>query len=190
MFKQVLADQWESLNPVLQQHYGITDGESITMRGELSVRHGKFIKFLMPLIRLTGALIPVEGDRFEVIVENKRVGDVMYWHRSFKKDNKVYEFKSKMQKFENNIVEFVGLGIGVKMGLKVDDGRLIYEDKGYVIKLRKRLYSVPIHLLVGKSEIEEFVDINDEHDFKMRFVMTHPLFGFAFSYMGYMNIEN
>ena len=187
MFKTLLADQWTSLSPALQHHYGIKDGESIKMQGVLSVKHGKFIKILMPLIRLTGALVPVEGDSFSVTVENTRSGDTFYWHRQFYKDNKAYEFKSRMQQINNDIVEFVGLGIGIRMGLTVKDGRLIYEDKGYVMKIGSRLMPIPIHLLIGKSFIEEYTAKPGENDLDMRFIVNHPRFGFAFSYMGYLN---
>ncbi len=189
MFRAVLSDQWKSLSPILQKHYGIKDGEEISMRGELAVKHGKFIKILMPLIRLTGALVPVEGERFEVIVKNKRIGNTFYWHREFKKDNKIYEFNSKMQQFEHDIIEFVGLGVGIRMGLTVSDGKLVYEDKGYVFKLGSKLIPIPIGLLVGKSVIEEFTIDASPNDFDMKFVVNHPLFGFAFSYMGCLNYE-
>ena len=187
MFKTILAEQWGLLSPALQQHYGIQDGEEITMQGELEVKHGRFIKLLMPLIRLTGALVPVEGEKFIVSVENKRIGDTFYWHRCFRKDNKMYEFKSKMQQFDNDIVEFVGLGIGIRMELKVVDGGLVYEDKGYVFKLGSMLIPIPLHLLIGTSFIEEFTTKDSPHDLEMRFVVNHPWFGFGFSYMGYFN---
>jgi len=187
MFKTILADQWELLSPAVQQHYGIQDGEEISMQGELAVKHGKFIKLLMPFIRLTGALVPVEGEKFNVTVENKRVGDAFYWHRRFRKENKVYEFKSKMQQYDNDIVEFVGLGIGIRMGLSVIDDGLVYEDKGYIFKVGSILIPIPLHLLVGKSFIKEFSTTESPHDLEMHFVVQHPWFGFGFSYMGYFN---
>ncbi|MDH5388750.1 MAG: DUF4166 domain-containing protein [Gammaproteobacteria bacterium] len=188
MFRKILSDQWELLSPAVQRHYGIEDGEKITLRGELAVRHGKFIKMLMPFIRLTGALVPVEGEKFKVTVKNKRVGDTFYWHRVFKKDNKVYEFNSKMQQFDNDIVEFVGLSIGIRMGLKVISGGLTYEDKGYVLKIGSKLISIPLGLLVGKSVIKEFTTNEEVHDIEMEFIVNHPWFGFGFSYMGFFEI--
>lgn len=189
MFRTILSDQWTTLSPTVQQHYGIKDGEKIKMQGELAVKHGKFIKILMPLIRITGALVPVEGDKFFVTVENKRMGDTFYWHRQFQKGNKVYDFNSKMQQFDNDIIEFVGLGIGIRMGLKVSAGRLIYEDKGYVFKFGTKLIPIPLGMLIGKSIIEEFTINDNSNDIDMRFVVNHPWFGFAFSYMGFFNIE-
>ena len=189
MFKNILSDQWALLSPAVQQHYGITDGEEISLQGELAVKHGTFIKLLMPLIRLTGALVPVEGEKFIVTVDNKRIGDTFYWHRRFNKDNKVYKFKSKMQQYGNDIVEFVGLGIGIRMGISVVNGGLVYEDKGYVIKLGSLLIPIPLGLLVGRSHIEEFSTKDSPNDIDMRFVMNHPWFGFGFSYMGFFNIN-
>lgn len=189
MFKKLLSDQWALLSPAVQQHYGIADGEEISMQGELAVKHGTFIKLLMPLIRLTGALVPVEGEKFLVTVDNKRIGDTFYWHRRFNKDNKVYEFKSKMQPFGNDIVEFVGLGIGIRMGISVVNGGLAYEDKGYVFKLGSLLIPIPLGLLVGRSHIEEFSTKDSPNDIDMRFVMNHPWFGFGFSYMGFFNLN-
>ena len=189
MFKTILSDQWESLNPALRKHYGISDGEEVRMTGELAVKHGKFIKILMPLIRLTGALVPVEGDKFVVTVENKRIGDTFYWHREFKKGDVSYVFNSKMQQFGDDIVEFVGFGIGIRMGLKISEGGLVYEDKGYVFRLGTMLIPIPLRLLMGRAEIEEFKSADSLNDLEMRFVVNHPWFGFLFSYMGFFNLE-
>jgi len=190
MFRTILANQWLALSPALQKHYGISEGEKITMQGKLSVKHGRFIKLLMPFIRFTGALVPVEGEDFVVIVENRRIGSHFYWHRVFKKDNKTYEFNSAMQQFDNDIVEFVGLGIGIRMGLKVSSGGLVYEDKGYVLKIGNKLLPIPLHLLIGRSVIEEFVSNDNSHDIDMKFVVNHPWFGFAFSYSGYFDYHH
>ncbi len=187
MFTTLLSDQWDLLSPAVQQHYGIKDGQEITMEGELAVKHGRFIKLLMPLIRLTGALVPVEEERFKVTVENTRMGNTFYWRRCFQKDGKVYEFKSKMQQFDDEIVEFVGLGIGLKMGLRVNNGGIVYEDKGYVFKLGKLLVPIPLRLFIGKSFVEEFASNDSPHDIEMCFVVQHPWFGFGFSYMGCFN---
>ena len=188
MFKNILQNKWDDLAPPVQKHYGLCDGEEIVMKGKLSVRHGKFIKLLMPFIRLTGALVPVEGDGFSVTVSNKRMGHCYYWNRRFEKDGKAYVFKSEMIENCGTVVEFVGLGIGIRMGLKVIDKKLVFEDKGYVIKIGSKLIPIPLNLLMGKAMIEEFEEFGESKDVGMKFIVTHPWFGFAFSYMGYFNI--
>jgi len=188
MFKSILKKQWTLLSPALQSHYGLDEGEEIIMQGKLAVKHGTFIKLLMPLIRLTGALVPVEGEDFFVTVKNKRKGDKFYWQRQFKKDNKVYVFNSVMQQYGDTIVEFVGLGIGIRMGIEVENNKLVYVDKGYVFKLGEKLLPIPLHLMMGRAVIEEYKAGNIAHDIDMRFVVIHPLFGFAFSYRGYFDL--
>ena len=190
MFRTILAKQWDLLSPAIQQHYGIKEGETIKMQGELAVKHGKWIKMLMPLVRLTGALVPVEGDNFLVTVENQRIGDTFYWRRQFKKDGKIYRFNSKMKSNGNEIIEWVRFGVGIRMGLQEKNGALIYQDKGYVFKLGKWLLPIPIGLLMGKSYIEEFTSQNSPHDFQMTFEIHHPWFGFGFSYKGYFNMTS
>jgi len=190
MFKSILSRHWDSLHPILQKHYDIKDNESMTLYGRLTVKHGNAIKILMPLIRISKALVPVEGDDFEVIVVNKRLGESYCWDRQFKKDGNVYPFQSKMQRMDNDIIEFVGLGIGIRMGLEVSNGSLHYVDKGYVIKIGSMILPIPIHLLVGRSEISETVNDTDEHDFTMQFVMKHPWFGFMFSYEGFFDVAS
>ena len=189
MFNKILSEQWNSLSPFIQQHYGLRDGEGIYLKGQLAVKHGKFLKLLMPLIRLTGSLVPVEGQCFNVSVLNKREGENYYWCRKFEKDHKVYEFNSVMNLYGNDVIENVGLRIGIKMRLSERNGGLLYEDKGYVFKLGKQYVPIPLHLLMGKSVIEEFTLSDNKHDIDMRFVVTHPWFGFMFSYMGYFNID-
>jgi len=188
MFKILLSTDWEKLAPAIQAHYGIADQQTIKMEGVLDVKHGKWVKWLMPLIRLTGALVPIEGKSFKVTVENKREGEILYWHRVFQKEDQIFEFDSSMQRFGDNIVEFVGLGVGIRMKLHERDGGVVYEDKGYVLKLGNRLIPVPIGWMLGKSHIEEYPMPNEPHRFKMKFVMQHPLFGFGFSYMGELSI--
>jgi len=174
---------------LLQRHYGIKEGEEITMRGKLSVKHGLFIKLFMPLIRLTGALVPVEGENFTVIVKNKKEAGRFYWYRKFIKADEIYEFNSVMRQYDDTVVEFVGFGLGIRMGLKEKNSGLVYQDKGYVLKLGKRLIPVPVHLLMGRSIIEEFTSEDSPHDIDMKFIVKHPWFGFLFSYMGYFNVD-
>ena len=189
MFRAILSENWPLLNPALQKHYGLREGEEIALHGVLDVRHGLFVKLLMPLIRLTGALVPVQGENFEVTVINKRIADKYYWYREFKKDRRVYQFNSVMQQYDNNLIESVGLGIGIKMGLKEINGSLLYVDKGYVLKFGEKHLPIPLHILMGKSVIKEFSQQQSENDIEMSFVVRHWLFGFMFSYMGYFNIE-
>lgn len=188
MFKTILSENWASLNPVLQQHFGLNDGEEIKLLGELEVKHGKFIKLLMPLLRLIGALVPVEGKGFIVRVENKRIGNIFYWHREFKKDNKSYIFNSKMQRYENDMIEYVGFGIGMRMSIKVTDIGILFEDKGYVIKIGSKIIPIPLHLLMGRAIIEEFTNNKNSNDLEIKLIMQHPWFGFCFSYIGYFNL--
>lgn len=189
MFRAILSENWSLLSPALQAHYGLNEGEEISLHGTLDVRHGFFVKLLMPLIRLTGALVPVQGQGFEVTVINKRIADKYYWYREFKKDQQVYMFNSVMQQFDNDLVESVGLGIGIKMGLKEINGGLLYVDKGYVLKLGKKYLPIPLQSLMGKSVIKEFSQKKSENDIEMSFVVSHWLFGFMFSYIGHFNID-
>ena len=50
MFKKVLAEQWALLSPAVKQHYGIADGEEISMQGELAVKHELEPEFSFPLV--------------------------------------------------------------------------------------------------------------------------------------------
>lgn len=188
MFKAILGAQWGLVCPSVTRHYGIKDGEKIEMKGLLAVRHGKFIKPLMPLIRLTGALVPVEGDDFIVTVENIYKNRIFYWKRIFEKNGKKYVFNSKMMCINNQLVEFVGLGIGIRLNLKVENGGIVFTDGGYVIKLGSLLLPLPIRWLVGHARIHEFANANNANEFKMQFILHHPWFGFAFSYHGVFSI--
>ena len=76
MFQELLSDKWDLVDPAIKKHYGIKEGEKSTIKGMLAVKHGWFFKLLMPFIRLTGALVPVEGDDFIVTVENKVIDNL------------------------------------------------------------------------------------------------------------------
>jgi len=90
----------------------------------------------------------------------------------------------------NDIVECVGLNIGIRLGINLVDSAIVFEDKGYVFKLGSKLTPIPLHLLMGTSFITEFKTLGSPHDFDMDFIVKHPLFGFGFSYSGYFNLIN
>ena len=189
MFKAVLGSNWDRLDPVLQARYNFVPGTTKILAGTMQVKHGRLARMLMPLIRITGALVPVQGSGFQVTVTTDVSGDELKWMRIFKKDNKTYDFKSSMREKGDKIIESVGMGIGLRMQLKAVQGGLEYIDKGYVISIGKYVIPLPFHWLLGRSHVVEKTSLLPDREIHLLFTIRHPLFGFVFSYEGDFNMK-
>jgi hypothetical protein len=68
------------------------------------------------------------------------------------------------------------------MTVHVENGKLYYEGRHFILKIRKLLIPIPEWLLLGHTSITETALSDDE--FEMDFTLKHPLFGIIFRYSG------
>jgi hypothetical protein len=83
---------------------------------------------------------------------------------------------------ENEVIEFVRFGIGIKLKVTAKNGGIILEENGYVWKWGNLLIPLPVRFLLGKAYIEEMPLSNIE--FCMKMEIRHPIFGTTFQYNG------
>jgi hypothetical protein len=195
IFKQALGDDWEKLHPVVRKHYDLTPGhdQEVTMQGTMhEVDHSRIAKIFLLVGRVFGALIPYKGKNIPTTVRNWTAlqgGHSMFWHRTFVfPGGRPIVFSSRMIYLsDNEIIEYVRFGMGIRMRLSVIDGALVYESCGYQWDIGGVTIRIPEWLLLGSGLITES-GLSDS-EFRMDFQMHHPIFGKTFSYTGNFFIQ-
>ena len=189
VIKKALGENWEQLATIVKRHYDITPGEdaSMTIKGVMEeVYHSNIAKLFLLPGRIFGALVPYRGNNIPTEVRNWTTRDNasdMFWHRTLDFDNKQVIFASRMEHIEGNeIIEHVRYGMGIRMGMSVDRGALVFRSKGYVLNSGLVRLPIPAWLILGDAEIIE--QALSEDKFRIDFNMLHPLFGRTFAYSG------
>ncbi len=189
IFKQILGDNWDKLGTVIQEHYFLKpySDDYICVTGEMDeIYHSKIAKLLIPFGLLFGAIVPYNDTQVPIDVHYNSKPDnaTLYWDRVFKLNNrKTFHFKSYMEQHSGNeVIEYVRFGLGMKLAVTVEDGAIIFHDKGYVMKILGFKIPLPINLLFGNATIEERPI--DDTNFSMKMIIKHPLFGVMFRYSG------
>ena len=189
VLKQALGLGWSSLAPVIQAHYGLTPftDEQIHLKGMMDrVTYSSIAVLLMPLAVFVGALVPYRGQNVPVDAINQSAPGrpEYFWSRTFYfTEKKPFTFRSAMiRSGAGELTEYVRFGLGIRFAVTVLNGGLIERDLGYVWKLSRWSIPLPIHLLFGRSTVQE-MPISDS-EYQMKWTVTHPLFGETFAYSG------
>ena len=108
----------------------------------------------------------------------------LYWDRVFKFSEKNhYHFRSHMEHVrDNEVIEFVRFGVGMRLRVSAENGAIVFRDVGYIWRLFGMDLPVPIGLFLGSAYVEERPI--DENHFCMKMIIEHPLFGVMFRYEG------
>lgn len=195
VIQKALGNNWDDLAETVKQHYDITPGEAsnMTIKGVMDeVYHSPIAKLFLLPGRIFGALVPYKGKNIPTEVKNWTTSDnnaAMFWHRTLEFPNKApVIFKSRMEYVKDDeIIEYVRYGMGIRMRMSVKNNALIFKSIGYVWKLAGIKIPIPTWAILGDAEIIERAISDDE--FFIDFNMTHPLFGRTFSYSGLYSIE-
>lgn len=176
-----LGEQWHQLPPALQAHYQHNTNTDI---GHLDIEYPKYMQPYLTLLHVFGALINRKGKQIPTTVEKHMKDEVQHWKRTISfPDNKIILFKSFwVHDNKNELIEYVNPFIGLRMTVHVENNKLYYEGKSFVLKLGKLLIPIPEWLVLGHTTINEYA-IN-ETKFEMDFRLKHPLFGEVFCYSG------
>ncbi len=194
VIKRALGESWEKLDDIVKRHYEMTPGESsgIVVRGVMDeVYHSALAKLFLIPGRFFGALVPYRGRNIPTEVHNwttDKNSRAMFWHRTLHFPNRPpLIFASRMEHVRNNeIIEYVRYGLGIRMQMSVDAGALVFKSKSYVWRIGGISIPIPTWVILGDAEIIEKAAANDR--FYIHFEMNHPLLGKTFSYSGYFYI--
>lgn len=190
VIKKALDENWEKLADIIKQHYDITPGKPSNMliKGVMDeVYHSAIAKLFILPGRIFGALVPYKGKNIPTEVRNWTTSDnrkAMFWHRTLAFPGKPpVIFESRMEHIKDDeIIEYVRYGMGIRMRISVKDSALIFNSIGYVWQLGKIKIPIPTWAILGNAEIIEKAISDDQ--FFIDFQIIHPLFGRTFAYSG------
>lgn len=181
LMQQVLGAQWDDLPPALRAHYQHNANTDI---GDLDVEYPGLMQPYLYVLRALGALVNQRGKSVPTTVEKHMDGNIQRWQRTLRfPDGKTILFKSYWVYAGNNeLIEYVNAFLGLRMALHVENGKLYYEGRHYVLRLGKLLLPIPEWLVLGHTTIVETA-VDADH-FAMDFRLQYPLLGQIFRYAG------
>jgi hypothetical protein len=192
LMQQVLGNDWEKLPLVIRRHYQITpEQNSFLVTGTMVIDFPFWIKPLLKIIRLMGALIDNKGENNHVKVQKWLTDDsqILYWRREIQTANGQQTIFASQMEFQRlgELIEFVGGGFGIRLKLSVEDGQLIYRSDGHLLKIGKFILPIADYFALGKATIIERA--LTENSFALDFQIIHPLLGKTYTYNGvfYLN---
>ncbi|MDH5182100.1 MAG: DUF4166 domain-containing protein [Gammaproteobacteria bacterium] len=194
VIKTALGKEWDNLAAPIQRHYGLSPGtqQQIILTGTMtSIRYSLIGKLFVLLSRPFGALVHLKGNNIPVTVRNYTTDDPdnFFWHRTFSPQQTQQKiFCSRMvHAGGNEIIEFVRLGMGIRMQVTVNDMCLHYRGIRYEWHIGKFTIPIPNWLALGKGEIIE--EAVDDNTVRVDFRIIHPMFGETFSYRGQFKLQ-
>lgn len=187
-FQAVFGTDWAALPPVLLAHYANRpySKDVVTVDGLLTIQSSLYMKLLTPLLQLSGALVPYEGEHVPVTVRfmSEPESNAYYFDRTFRfPGRRPYRFRSRMEPIGgNSVVEFMRIGIGWHAGFQWDGKKIVISHRDYAVRLFGRLIPVALELVMGKGYAEE--EALDDQRFRMNMHIQHPLLGIIYRYHG------
>lgn len=191
LFKKVLGAQWLELHPDIRRRFekNPAPGQPLYYEGQLSElrasRLGKLLGWITrPLI--SGALIPHDDANFPVEIEvYSRPGcPYIFKQRIYRlHGRKAILFTSYMAESEKGeVLEYVGMGLGMKLLLDVREGNLYFTSDGYFLDLFGWRMPLPGLFTPGKTYLCHRND--NPQQFNIRIEIVHALFGTTFLQAG------
>jgi hypothetical protein len=191
LFKKILGPEWGALHPEIQARFdkNPAPGKPLHYSGRLSEltcsRIGRVLGYLsMPLIK--GALMPYNDADFPVDIQVYSKPDCasIFKQRIYRlNDRAPVMFTSFMaESRKGEVLEYVGMGLGMKLVLDVRDGNLHFESDGYFWELFGVRIPLPGVLTPGKTFLCH--RNNSANQFDIRIEIRHALFGTTFTQAG------
>lgn len=191
LFKKILGSAWGGLHPDIQARFDKNPlpGKPLHYRGRLSEltcsRLGRLLGYLtMPLIK--GALMPYNDADFPVDIQvySKPNCASIFKQRIYRLNvRKPVMFTSFMaESSKGEVLEYVGMGLGMKLVLDVREGNLHFESDGYFWEVFGVRIPLPGLITPGKT----FLCHRNNHanQFDIRIEIRHALFGTMFTQVG------
>lgn len=188
IFQSIFGKSWDTLPPVMQQHYANRPfcDDVVTVEGVMEVTLSPLAKLCSPLFRLSKTLVPKAGKNIAVTVHFRSEPDSNHFcfDREFRfPDGTTHRFYSRMEPIgSNEVVEWTASGIGWHAGYSYVDNKVVLKHIGYCIKVAGKAFPLPLSWLFGYGHAHE-IPISDD-SFNMAMTIQHPLFGVIYGYNG------
>lgn len=178
---RVLGEGWASLHPGLQAHHrlGATCDD-----GHMDVEFPWFMRPVLAVLGGCGILVNRAEAAVHTVVHKHMEAEGLQWRRTltFANGRRLHFNSVWTSSRDGELVEYVNRVLGLRMAVRVVEGRLHYEGLSLVLRWGQRCWHVPEWLGLGHTVIEE-VGLDDTH-FRMDFRLIHPWFGQVFRYAG------
>ncbi|WP_190303233.1 MULTISPECIES: DUF4166 domain-containing protein [Methylomonas] len=183
LMQKVLGEDWYLLPDSIRRHYDISDGGKSRLHGEMEITYPGYLFPWVWTIHLFGGLVLWPGKAVAAEVDKRADGGVLQWRRTLSyADGKSDCFYSSMRfAADNELIEDIGFGFGLRMRVEVDEGELLYRSLEHFWQWRNFKLKIPDWLLLGSAEIREHA-LGD--GFRLDFKLTHPLWGITYRYAG------
>jgi len=188
IFASVFALPWQDLPPAIRKHYANRPfcRDRVTVEGQLSIRMGRLMRLMAPLMAALGMLPPREGTDIACTVHFLSEPDshAFVFERWFRFPGlKPYCFRSRLvPKSGAHVIEYMRCGVGWDCTYAFENGEVRLRHRGYVWHLFGR--DLPIGWLatplLGRGDAVE--QALDEDSFAMRMQLSGGLFGHALAY--------
>jgi len=191
LFRKILGAEWQNLHPDIQMRFSKNPapGKPLYYTGILSEltcsKIGKLLGYLtLPLIK--GALIPYNDSNFPVDIQvySKPNCPYIFKQRIYRLHNrKPIKFTSYMRESEKGeVLEYVGMGLGMKLVLRVQDKNLHFTSDGYFWDIFGYRIPLPGIFTPGKTFLCH--QNNNSSQFNIRIEIRHCLFGTTYTQVG------
>jgi hypothetical protein len=191
LFKKILGPAWTALHPDIQRRFDKNPlpGKPLFYTGTLTEltcsRLGRWLGRLSgPFIQ--GALIPYEDRDFPVDIQvySKPGCPHIFKQRLYRLNGrKPIRFTSYMaESARGEVLEYVGMGLGMKLVLHVEDGNLHFTSDGYFWHIGPWRMPLPDVLTPGQTFLRH--RNNGANAFDIRIEIRHKWFGTTFTQAG------
>lgn len=193
IFRDIFGKNWDRLPPVMQKHYANRpfSGDRVVVEGTMAVELSWLTRLLAPLLRLSGALVPIAGRDIPVTVtfRSDAASAAFCLDREFRfPGREAYRFRSVMIPMGGDeVIEWMPIGLGWRAAFSWVDEHVRLDHRGYAMRLFGKVLPVPLEFLLGRGEARE--QAIDETTFRMSMAIRHRLFGKVYGYSGTFRIK-
>lgn len=192
IFQSIFGVPWADLPPVMQKHYAVRpdSNDRVVVRGIMTIKRNWLMRLASPMLRLSGALVPYDGQGVPVTVtfhSGPGISD-FYFDRTFQFPGKPpFRFHSRvMQIAGSDVIELMRSGIGWRSNYRIAGNLITLTQIGYFWRIGKRLIPLPMTWIIGTCTAAE--EVIDDNNFKMWMTITHPIWGETYRYEGTFEI--
>ena len=191
LFRKILGADWSRLHPDIQRRFASNPapGKPLLYHGSLVELRASRIGKILGLISkpfIQGALMPYDDSDVPVDIQvyGKPGSPHIYKQRIYRLNGrKPIRFTSYMAESERgDVLEYVGLGLGMKLRLHVDGGDLHFTSDGYFWDVLGWRMPLPALLTPGTTYLRHCNEAPNR--FNIRIEIRHALFGTTFVQAG------
>jgi Domain of unknown function (DUF4166) len=192
IFRTIFGAGWTQLPPVFRQHYANRpfSHDEVVVEGVMAVQLSRLARLFAPLLRISGALVPIAGRRIPVTVTfRSEPGSAAFvLDREFRfPGRKPYHFRSAMVPVGGDeVIEWMAIGFGWRAAFSYGEGQVRLDHRGYALRCFGRVIPMPLEWLFGRGEAWERAI--DDTRFEMEMTIRHRLFGMLYGYNGTFRI--